>query len=81
MNTTWAAWGPTLVAIVTAIFTAGLLTGRIRNQETTLVEHRKWLLRHDENFVEQGERLARAEAWSEGYAAAKKDGRSHHQTN
>jgi hypothetical protein len=73
----WAAWGPTIVAIVTAIFTAGLLTGRIRNQETTLVEHRKWLLGHDVKFMDHGERLARAEAWSAGYAAAtaKRDGR------
>jgi hypothetical protein len=66
----WAAWGPTLVAIVTAIFTAGLLTGRIRNQETTLVEHRAWLLNHDKSLQGHGERIARAESWREGYAAA-----------
>jgi hypothetical protein len=65
----WAAWGPTIVAIVTAIFTAGLVTGRIRDQEKTLVDHHDRLNSHDTDIRSLSDRQARSEAWREGYSA------------
>jgi hypothetical protein len=69
----WAAWGPTLVAIVTAIFSAGLTVGRLRGQEKTQREHRSWLLAHDDVLKDHGTRLAKSEGWREGFAAARRE--------
>lgn len=67
----WAAWGPTAVAIVTAIFIAGQITGRIKNQEITLKEHHDRLGGHDVDIKDHADRLARSEAWREGYNAGR----------
>lgn len=64
-----AAWGPTVVAIVTAIFIAGQVTGRIKDQEKTLVKHNDRLDGHDTAIGSLSDRQARLEAWREGYAA------------
>jgi hypothetical protein len=69
---TWAAWGPTIVAIVTAIFIAGQITGRIKNQETTLVEHHDRLDGHDKKLEDHGLAIMEAKAWREGYNAGSK---------
>jgi hypothetical protein len=69
----WAAWGPTIVSVVAMIFTAGLMLGKLRGHDSTLGEHRTWLLGHDADLRDHGERLARSEAWRDGYAAAKSD--------
>lgn len=65
-----AAWAPTIVSTVVAIFTAGLLVGRIRNQERALGEHYDRLNGHDADLKNHADRLARTEAWREGYSAA-----------
>ena len=67
----WAAWGPTIVAIVTAIFIAGQVTGRIKDQEKTLVKHNQRLDEHDDDIVKLSERQSRSEAWREGYSAGR----------
>jgi len=67
-----AAWGPTIVAAITMIFTAGLLVGRIRNQELTLKDHHDRLDSIDTRLDGHSDRLARSEAWREGYNAATK---------
>lgn len=65
----WAAWGPTLVAIVTAIFIAGQVTGRIKEQEKTLEHHDERLDGHDLKLESHGQSITRMEAWTEGYNA------------
>ena len=65
----WEGWGPTLVAIVTAIYMAGQITGRIKSQENTLKHHDERLNSHDAKLENQAERIARAESWSDGYKA------------
>lgn len=67
-----ARWAPTVVAGITMIFTAGLLVGRIRNQETTLKDHHDRLNVIDTRLDGHSDRLARSEAWREGYNAATK---------
>lgn len=65
----WAAWGPTIVAVVTAIFTAGLLTGKLKDQAEKLIDHHDRLGAHDVAIGSLSDRQARLEAWREGYAA------------
>lgn len=67
-----ARWAPTIVAAITMIFTAGLLVGRIRNQELTLKDHHDRLNTIDTRLEGHSDRLARSEAWREGYNAATK---------
>jgi hypothetical protein len=66
----WAAWGPTVVSLVTAIFIAGMLYGKIN-------DHDKHLVKHDEDFgsvfvrLSAGEvEVAKLQAWRDGYNAA-----------
>jgi hypothetical protein len=65
----WAAWGPTIVAIVTAIFIAGQVTGRIKDQEKTLAHHDNRLDGHDLKLDAHSQSITRMESWTEGYNA------------
>jgi hypothetical protein len=65
----WAAWGPTIVAVVTAIFIAGQVTGRIKAQEKTLANHDNRLDGHDQKLDAHGQSITRMESWTEGYNA------------
>lgn len=67
-----AAWAPTIVAAITMIFTAGLLVGRIRNQEIALAEHHDRLEGHDKKLEDHALAIMEAKAWREGYNAASK---------
>lgn len=74
-----AAWAPTAVAVITAIFIAGQITGRIKNQEQTLKDHHERFDDHEAKFDSLGNRvdslgnrMTAAEAWREGYNAASK---------
>lgn len=69
---TLAAWGPTIVAIVTAIFIAGQITGRIKDQEKTLLDHHDRLEGHDIKLEAHGLAIMEAKAWREGYNAGSK---------
>lgn len=77
----WAAWGPTIVSIITAIFIAGMMYGKLK-------EHDKHLEQHDDQFETMNDRfdgeiealkirlglgeveLAKLQAWRDGYNAA-----------
>lgn len=77
----WAAWGPTIVSIVTAIFIAGMMYGKLK-------QHDKHLEHHDDEFESMNTRfdgeiealkirlglgeveLAKLQAWRDGYNAA-----------
>lgn len=71
---TWAAWGPVLATVVAWIFIAGQITGRIKNQETTLKHHDDRLDGHDDKLENHGERLTAAEAYQRGYSDARRKG-------
>ena len=74
----WAAWGPTIVSVITCIFCAGVLYSRLNSHADKLREH-------DENFRDdkkelelikstsslQAVKIGMLEAWRDGYAAAK----------
>ncbi|WP_348269740.1 hypothetical protein P8936_16455 [Edaphobacter paludis] len=57
------------MAIVTAIFIAGQVTGRIKDQEKTLAHHDNRLDGHDLKLDAHTQSITRMEAWTEGYNA------------
>ena len=65
-----AAWGPTIVAVITMIFTAGLLVGSIRSESKRNDKQDDRLDGHDSTISAQGVAIARLEAWRDGYNAA-----------
>jgi hypothetical protein len=67
----WSAWGPTVVAIVTAVFIAGQVTGRIKDQEKTLESHDVRLGNHDDTITEHSVAIAEGKAWRLGYSAGR----------
>lgn len=71
----WAAWGPTIVATVTMIFTAGMLVARVANQDKRLDDHGQQLDTHEGRLNEHAVAIAKAEAWREGYNAARDSSR------
>lgn len=70
-----AAWGPVFVAIVTAVFISGQVTGRIKDQEKTLVAHNDRLDGHDTQLQDHAIAIAKAESWREGFNAGKSQAR------
>ena len=75
-----AAWAPTIITVLTVIFGAGKIYGRIGGQEITLKRHDDQFKQHDTKIEEHGDRLdghdielAKAAAWREGYNFGKKD--------
>jgi hypothetical protein len=59
----WAAWSPTIIAVLTAVFVAGQVKGRINGQEKTLAKHDLLITGH-------GVAIAELKAWRDGYNAA-----------
>ena len=66
----WAAWGPTIVSILMAVFMAGSMF-------KTINDHDKRLSSHDSAIKEVADRcgvnelsLAELKAWRDGYNAA-----------
>lgn len=66
-----AAWGPTIVAIISAIFIAGQVAGRIKDQEKTLKRHDDILDEHGTKIDEHSIAIAEGNAWRRGYDAAR----------
>lgn len=78
----WAAWGPTIVSVVTMIFVAGMTYGRIKGQEVTLKRH-DGELKENRDAVENlrdehGARIdtlelqaERSKGWREGFEMGK----------
>jgi hypothetical protein len=60
----WGSWGPTIIAVVTAVFIAGAYADTIRG-------HSKRLDAHDTKLDDLGTRVTAAEAWREGYNAGR----------
>ena len=67
----WAAWGPTIVSVLTMIFVAGKTYGRINGQELTLKRHDNWLIEHDGKISTLQDQAIYAKAWREGFDTGK----------
>lgn len=66
----WAAWGPTIVSIVTAIFIAGMMYGKIKDHDKVLLQHTEEI-EGVKTRIGLGEiELAKLQAWRDGYNAA-----------
>ena len=59
-----ASWGPTLVAIITAVYIAGGY-GRDLRSNTKRIDA------HDVDIKDLGTRMTAAEAWRDGYNAGR----------
>jgi len=68
---TWAAWAPAIITLVGWIFTAGMVMGRIKNQEITAKDHDDQLKDHTIKIESLGNRMTASEAWREGYNAGR----------
>ena len=67
----WAAWGPTIVSIITCIFFAGILYSNQNNHTVHLTEHDKQLEEHTRDIISHSVAITALKAFQEGYAAAK----------
>lgn len=68
----WFAAITTVTSVVVGtVFTAGQVTGRIKDQETTLVRHEGTLNDHEDRLNDHDIEIERAKAWREGYNAGK----------
>lgn len=65
----WAAWGPTIIAVITAIFVFGKTAGRIDDQEKTLSQHHDRLGIVENKTIEHSIQIAEAKGWREGFKA------------
>jgi hypothetical protein len=65
-----AAWGPTIVAGVTMIFTAGILVQSHRDLRRAQEDHGLRLNGLDKEVQIQAVAIAKLEAWRDGYNAA-----------
>lgn len=69
----WSAWAPAVITLLTVIFGAGKIYGRIGDQELTLKRHDDSILLHGNRLDGHDIELAKSTAWREGYNFAKKD--------
>ena len=67
----WAAWGPTIVSLITCIFFAGVLWANQRSQADHLGEHDKQLEDHTKSLTEHAVDIAGLKRFNEGFAAAR----------
>jgi hypothetical protein len=67
----WAAWGPTLVSIITCIFFAGVLFSKQIDNTAHLKEHDVQLEDHTKELHQQSVKIGMIEAFQQGYAAAR----------
>lgn len=67
----WAAWGPTIVSIVTCIFFAGVLYSNQSTHSKRLDEHDIQLEDHSKELNAHSVELGKISAFQSGYATAK----------
>ena len=67
----WAAWGPTIVSIITCIFFAGVLYSNQNNHSKRLDEHSEQIDDDRKTLNEHAVKIGMLESWKEGYAAAR----------
>lgn len=65
-----AAWGPTIVAAVTMVFSMGLWAGTVRSHSRMIAKLDQRVDGHDEKLEGHSSAIASFEAWRDGYNAA-----------
>lgn len=70
MNWDWAAWGPTIVAVVVAIFTYGRITQTQDDHGKRLDDHAGKLSEHGQHLNRVDLALVRLEEYNRGFADA-----------
>lgn len=68
---TATAWIPAVITLLGWIFTAGMVTGRIKDQEITIKDHHDQLKDYGGKLENLGNRMTASEAWRDGYNAGK----------
>jgi hypothetical protein len=66
-------WAPAIITLITVIFGAGNIYGRIGDQEKTLKRHDDTLIDHRDQLDRHELELAEGRGWKRGYDAGKKD--------
>ena len=69
----WAAWGPTIVSVITCIFFAGVLWSTQSDHTKRLDEHDAQLDDHTRDLTAHSIELGRLTAFRDGYAAGKQN--------
>ena len=67
----FAAWGPTVVAVITCIFFAGVLRGQQSDTAKRVDAHDDQLEDHTRDLTDHAVKLGKLEAWRDGYGAAR----------
>lgn len=67
--TLWAVWAPAIICVISVIYQSGALVGDQKAQNGRLDSHDDRLDGIEVKLDGHSERIARAEAWREGYAA------------
>lgn len=67
----WAAWGPTVVSIITCIFFAGVLYSNQNNHDKRLKNHEHQIEDDRKTLGAHAIKIAMLESWRDGYAAAR----------
>jgi hypothetical protein len=67
----WAAWGPTIVSIITCVFFAGVLWAQQANTIKRVNGHDTALEENARQHYEAGVKIGKLEAWRDGYAVAR----------
>lgn len=66
----WAAWGPTIVSGIFAVFSAGVLFSKVNDHSSTLTLHATEIENLRDKQTATDLKVAVLEAWRDGYNAA-----------
>lgn len=67
----WAAWGPTIVSLISCIFFAGVLYSKQSSNSERLAVHDGQLNDHTKDLTSHAVKIGMLESWRDGYAAAR----------
>jgi len=67
----WAIWVPSIITLISVVYGAGAIVGRIKDQEVTISAHNEWLKSHDVRLNVNEIAIAKGESWRAGYDAGK----------
>jgi hypothetical protein len=67
----WAAWGPTIVSVITCIFFAGVLWSRQNDHSKRLDDNSREHEEMRKDLTDVQIDLGMLKAWKDGYAAAR----------
>jgi archaellum component FlaF (FlaF/FlaG flagellin family) len=69
----WAAWGPTIISVITCIFFTGVLWSTQNNHAKRLDDHDTQLDDHTRDLNNHSIDIGMLKAFREGYAAGKQN--------